>query len=241
MVDEYAPEVVKIHANTYHMGPRDGEKIQPGSKNEDIKKVMEAFLVDKEWDVDNCKAWSLEMSDQLKVMAKTWVTFEHDKAEEIRYKISAQVIFGECAGQGSHTASRCLWDEATDNYISASAKNVSYLPPPRPRSKGPLSRFRVARVSPGTAPAGRMAQTSVRFLALTAQIIVLHGVFPRPHIQRVIHSCFGTGHCVITFVPVRGFSYPGLRVPATRCPHAALWHSMLPSWAGPVGPGAEPE
>ena len=156
-------------------------------------------------------------------------------------RLISQVIFGECAGQGSHTASRCLWDEATDNYISASAKNVSYLPPPRPRSKDPLSRFRVSRVSPGTAPAGRMAQTSVRFLALTAQIIVLHGVFPRPHIQRVIHSCFGTGHCVITFVPVRGFSYPGLRVPATRCLHAALWHSMLPSWAGPVGPGAEPE
>ena len=67
------------------------------------------------------KKWSLELSDTLKAEAKAWVT--NEKGEN-RYKISAQVMFGECTGQGQFTASRCLWDASTDNYISASSTNV---------------------------------------------------------------------------------------------------------------------
>ena len=34
------------------------------------------------------------------------------------YKIIVQAVIGQVAGQGVRVASKCLWDEANDNYAS---------------------------------------------------------------------------------------------------------------------------
>ena len=41
-----------------------------------------------------------------------------------RYKIVCQVTLGQRKDQGMRFCSRCLWDTNTDNYATASFKNV---------------------------------------------------------------------------------------------------------------------
>jgi hypothetical protein len=54
---------------------------------------------------------SMELSDAIKAEIKA-TTSE-------RYKIAVQVHIGAMEGQGLFAASRCLWDEKSDNYVSA--------------------------------------------------------------------------------------------------------------------------
>ena len=42
-----------------------------------------------------------------------------------RYKLVCHVLLGELKGQGIQTASRCIWNEKTDNFVSVTYKNQS--------------------------------------------------------------------------------------------------------------------
>ena len=41
------------------------------------------------------------------------------------YKIVVQVVIGQVLGQGVRVASKCLWDEANDNYASHTYESTS--------------------------------------------------------------------------------------------------------------------
>ena len=41
------------------------------------------------------------------------------------YKIVVQAVIGQVAGQGVRVASKCLWDDANDNYASFTFSNTS--------------------------------------------------------------------------------------------------------------------
>ena len=44
-----------------------------------------------------------------------------------RFKVVVQTTVSQLRDQGIRVASRCLWNVSTDNYASASFKNVSYF------------------------------------------------------------------------------------------------------------------
>ena len=72
---------------------------------------MQEYLDGKEFDPEDAKQWSMELSDMIKNKMK--------ETTNERYKIAVQVQIGAMEGQGLFAASRCLWDEKTDNYASA--------------------------------------------------------------------------------------------------------------------------
>ena len=41
------------------------------------------------------------------------------------YKVVVQTVIGEISGQGARVASKCLWDDANDNYASYTFANHS--------------------------------------------------------------------------------------------------------------------
>ena len=76
-----------------------------------VKVAMQEYLDGKEFDPEDAKQWSMELSDMIKNKMK--------ETTNERYKIAVQVQIGAMEGQGLFAASRCLWDEKTDNYASA--------------------------------------------------------------------------------------------------------------------------
>lgn len=106
-----------------------------------IDKVLKDELDKKEYDADEAKEWSINISETIKAKVKGESTYCSSAKSAIshmlvcftedcnipRYKIIVQVTTGELKDQGVRVASRCLWDTATDNYASSSFKNVSRL------------------------------------------------------------------------------------------------------------------
>lgn len=64
------------------------------------------------------ETYSSEMSSR---MSEILADLIRDRVKELdfhRYKIVCHVTIGSLAGQAMQLASRCLWDDQTDNYVS---------------------------------------------------------------------------------------------------------------------------
>eukprot|EP00397_Hematodinium_sp_SG-2012_P046840 GEMP01053054.1.p1 GENE.GEMP01053054.1~~GEMP01053054.1.p1 ORF type:complete len:128 (+),score=24.47 GEMP01053054.1:68-451(+) len=109
---------VHVWENTYIMEPKEEEKFQPKKIEKIVQAVMNEYLKDKEYSLDDAKVWSLELSNQVKLAIK-------DKANIPRYKIIVQTVIGEAAGQCVRVTSKFLWDPANDNWSSASVRTPS--------------------------------------------------------------------------------------------------------------------
>ncbi|CAE7784335.1 tctex1d1-b [Symbiodinium sp. CCMP2592] len=109
---------VHVWENTYIMAPKDDEKMLPSKVTAVIKNVMEGYLQDKEYAVEDAKAWTLDLSNEIKASVKQDLNIP-------RYKIIVQVVIGEQASQGIRVASKCLWDVNSDNWASYTFENQS--------------------------------------------------------------------------------------------------------------------
>mmetsp|Transcript_21614 Transcript_21614/g.38709 ORF Transcript_21614/g.38709 Transcript_21614/m.38709 type:complete len:129 (-) Transcript_21614:234-620(-) len=109
---------VHVWENTYIMAPKDDEKFLPSKVAAVIKNVMDSYLVDKEYQAEDAKIWTLDLSNEIKATVKQDVNIP-------RYKIIVQVVIGEQASQGVRVASKCLWDTSADNYASYTFENTS--------------------------------------------------------------------------------------------------------------------
>ena len=75
-----------------------------------IEEVILRNLKDKEYDHSSAKAMAEMVADQIKMQVKA--------LNIPSYKIVVQTVIGQITGQGVRVASKCLWDDQTDNWAS---------------------------------------------------------------------------------------------------------------------------
>lgn len=71
------------------------------------------------------ESYNAKSSRQMTKTLSTIITNRVKALKYERYKIVTIVTVGEIANQGVRVASRCVMDQATDNYASGSYKNSS--------------------------------------------------------------------------------------------------------------------
>ena len=105
------------HMPTYRMEPREHERFYPAKVKNIIENVIKAKLEGMQFDQVKHKQWAeaivVEIKDQTKQLSIP------------SYKIIVQCVIGQVLGQGVRVASKCLWDEANDNYASYTYENAS--------------------------------------------------------------------------------------------------------------------
>ena len=105
------------HMPTYRMEPREHERFYPAKVKNIIENVIKAKLEGMDFDQVKHKQWAeaivVEIKDQTKQLSIP------------SYKIIVQCVIGQVLGQGVRVASKCLWDEANDNYASYTYENAS--------------------------------------------------------------------------------------------------------------------
>eukprot|EP00499_Haloplacidia_sp_CaronLabIsolate_P002622 CAMPEP_0196782018 /NCGR_PEP_ID=MMETSP1104-20130614/10536_1 /TAXON_ID=33652 /ORGANISM="Cafeteria sp., Strain Caron Lab Isolate" /LENGTH=130 /DNA_ID=CAMNT_0042152249 /DNA_START=22 /DNA_END=417 /DNA_ORIENTATION=+ len=117
MEEEKAAHTIKLYLPTYKLEPDDETRVRPSQIQAICKSVMEETLRGQKYDEDNCREWSLEISESIKSRVKA--------LNIPRYKVVVQVTIGEMKHQGVMISSKCLWDPNTDNYSSETFKNQS--------------------------------------------------------------------------------------------------------------------
>eukprot|EP00747_Dinoflagellata_sp_TGD_P161900 gnl/TRDRNA2_/TRDRNA2_178903_c0_seq1.p1 gnl/TRDRNA2_/TRDRNA2_178903_c0~~gnl/TRDRNA2_/TRDRNA2_178903_c0_seq1.p1 ORF type:complete len:131 (+),score=36.93 gnl/TRDRNA2_/TRDRNA2_178903_c0_seq1:179-571(+) len=108
---------VHVWENTYIMAPKDEEKFLPSKVTETLERVMTEYFKDKEYNVEDAKIWTLELSNDIKAAVK--------ELNIPRYKIIVQVVIGEQGSQGVRVASKFLWDVTADNWASYTYESQS--------------------------------------------------------------------------------------------------------------------
>ena len=112
-----APEPMKVYANTYIMEPEAHKSFKPSSFEPFVKELLEKELAEKIYDHEAAKEWSKGLTDTIKGKVK--------ESTNPRYKIAVQIHIGSMEGQGMFAASRCLWNEKTDDHVFCSYYNNS--------------------------------------------------------------------------------------------------------------------
>ncbi|KAK2185543.1 hypothetical protein NP493_231g03067 [Ridgeia piscesae] len=82
-----------------------------------IKDVLEAYLRRIKYNPDRCSKLCQDLCSIIKTKTKELATS--------RWKLVVQVLVGEDTDQRVQMASRCLWNQATDNFASATFRNKS--------------------------------------------------------------------------------------------------------------------
>ncbi|XP_067844700.1 dynein light chain Tctex-type protein 2-like isoform X1 [Heptranchias perlo] len=105
----WKPSLVKQKmANTYKMVPDKEFDFAAVAKR--IDELLEDKLRDAEFDINNCKALTLSLSDDIRSIAK--------ELAPDRFKLIARVFFGELKNQGLIIASKFLWDPEHDSWCA---------------------------------------------------------------------------------------------------------------------------
>lgn len=110
---------IEIVEPTYRLEPDEDEKFYPSKAKAIAEKILADELNNQIYEDEDCKHWSLNISDKVREAIKSQLNLP-------RYKIIVQTTIGQMRNQGIRVASRCLWDLTTDNYASVSYTNVSF-------------------------------------------------------------------------------------------------------------------
>jgi hypothetical protein len=116
---EGGSETHKVHVveslfkleNTYQMRPEDGQKFMSAQVQEFMADILRENLDDKEYDSTKCSSLVTELTNTIKHRAK--------ELKLTRYKLVIQVMIGQNGQQCVQVGSRCIWDQTTDNFASA--------------------------------------------------------------------------------------------------------------------------
>lgn len=97
--------------NSFALGPRSDERFSEDKVKKIISDVLRFFLADGlTYDPKHCAKLACLMTEEIKSRVK--------ELRYTRYKVVAYVVIGKVNGQGSHVASRGLWDTANDGMAS---------------------------------------------------------------------------------------------------------------------------
>lgn len=94
--------------NSYKIRPNFKQKFRPAVVKALIRDVLNEELTDKQYNSEECTAWTKTLSEAVKTRIKD--------LNLDRYKILVQVVIGEQRGEGVKMVCRCLWDSDTDNF-----------------------------------------------------------------------------------------------------------------------------
>ena len=104
------------YENTYRTEPT--TKFLPDKVAEIISTHLEESLCEVRYSHHECGKMACELSERIKEEVKK-------KVDLPRRKLVSFVTIGELRCQGARVGSRCIWNEKTDRYASASYKNSS--------------------------------------------------------------------------------------------------------------------
>lgn len=94
-------------------------RFYPSKAKHIADKILLEELQDKKvYDDRQANEWSMNISNKIRVAVT-------EGLQNTRYKVIVQTVCGKMNDQGFRFASRCLWNSATDNYVSTSFSNVS--------------------------------------------------------------------------------------------------------------------
>lgn len=138
--------VIDVVLPTFRLEPEEDERFYPSKAKAIAEQVMQEELHGMEYDEEESKNWGLNISDKVRelVQGNNCMTCFYSKRICIcmcvyyhfkfiaslgipRFKIVVQTTVSQLRDQGIRVASRCLWNVSTDNYASASFKNVSFF------------------------------------------------------------------------------------------------------------------
>ncbi|XP_071801616.1 dynein light chain Tctex-type protein 2B-like [Asterias amurensis] len=103
--------------NTFRITPDDKNTFKPLSVQQEIADVLEGVLGSMEYNPITSGRITTRLSEAIKVRVKA-LQFK-------RHKLVVHVLVGSHDGQSMELASRCLWNQDTDSYASASYQNTS--------------------------------------------------------------------------------------------------------------------
>lgn len=103
--------------NTFRLTPDEKNTFKPLSVQKEIADVLEGVLGNMEYSPITSGRITTRLSEAIKVRVKA-LQFK-------RHKLVVHVLVGSHNGQSMELASRCLWNQDTDSYASASYQNTS--------------------------------------------------------------------------------------------------------------------
>ncbi|XP_066298581.1 dynein light chain Tctex-type 5-like [Branchiostoma lanceolatum] len=103
--------------NTYKMTPDEGKKFSPAKVEAVMNMVLQQYLENEKYDPGTSANLTTILADVLKNRVKE-LNFS-------RYKIVSHVCIGQTDNNTVELGSRCLWDQSTDNYATATYRNES--------------------------------------------------------------------------------------------------------------------
>ncbi|CAD5122369.1 unnamed protein product [Dimorphilus gyrociliatus] len=115
--DYVVPKMPVRLANTYRLEPKNGEKFSSGEVSRVIAEVLENYLSGETYEETMCGKLAKNIAEILKERVKS-MKFP-------RYKFVSEVTITQNGRQSMQTASRCLSNQQTDSYATASYKNSS--------------------------------------------------------------------------------------------------------------------
>lgn len=82
-----------------------------------MDELLEESLENENYDSESCKIKCLTLSEDIKQRVK--------ELGMSRYRIICHVSIGSCSGQGLIMASRFIWNDIKDNFVTSTFRNVS--------------------------------------------------------------------------------------------------------------------
>ena len=115
--DNLKPQIQK--EPTYKMQPDEGTRFSVSKVRDAVSQLLEDECSTISYDQDICSKLACILAERIKEKVKT-LGFP-------RHKIAANIIVGQAGDQGLEVASRCCWNENTDNYACVTYKNKTLL------------------------------------------------------------------------------------------------------------------
>ena len=113
------PKVVPTLENTYKTEPDDGKHFAINKVESLLKETLEHRLNNVSYSSDTCRPLTTDLTADIKSKVKA--------LEFPRYKLVCNVIITENKAQGMEIASRCVWNQSTDNFASYTYTNASLI------------------------------------------------------------------------------------------------------------------
>ena len=103
------PEPVPCNLeNTYKVQPDAGEKFNPDAVRAIVYRTLNFWLSGIDYEHITGGRMALSLTEDIKDKIK--------RLQKPRYKVICQTVITQAVGQGLEAASKCVWDNSTDNY-----------------------------------------------------------------------------------------------------------------------------
>ncbi|ESO85777.1 hypothetical protein LOTGIDRAFT_130394 [Lottia gigantea] len=114
------PQKPKIKLeNTYKLNPDEGKGFVTSRVHRAITDVLNSNLQDVTYKANTAGTLTENLTEMIKSRVKL-LMFD-------RYKIVCNVMLGQSSDQGMESASRCVWDDKTDNFCCVTYRNKSII------------------------------------------------------------------------------------------------------------------